>query len=68
MINEEEIATYLGMKGYSIKKENISVEEQQLIRKELMVKPFVPKSSLLLSNHLFFSLLLIILNHILLPL
>ena len=50
MINEEEIATYLGMKGYSIKKENISVEEQQLIRKELMVKPFVPKSSLSKPN------------------
>ena len=45
-INEEEIATYLGLKGYSIKKENISVQEQQLIRKELNVKPFVPKTSL----------------------
>ena len=44
---EEEIATYLGHRGYSIKKENISVQEQQLIRKELNVKPFVPKSSLI---------------------
>ena len=43
----EEIATYLGRKGYSIKKENISVQEQQLIRRELNVKPFVPKSSLI---------------------
>ena len=43
----EEIATYLGHRGYSIKKENISVQEQQLIRKELNVKPFVPKSSLI---------------------
>lgn len=46
LIHEEEIATYLGVKGYSIKKENISVQEQQLIRKELNVQPFVPKSSL----------------------
>jgi len=44
---QEEIATYLGHRGYSIKKENISVNEQQLIRKELNVKPFVPKSSLI---------------------
>ena len=42
---EDDIATYLGPKGYTIKKENITVEEQQLIRKELNVKPFVPKSS-----------------------
>ena len=44
---DEDIATYLGYKGYTIKKENISVEEQQLLRKELNVKPFVPKSSLI---------------------
>ena len=41
-----EIATYLGPKGYSIKKEYISSQEQELIRKELTVKAFVPKSSL----------------------
>ena len=39
---QEEIATYLGHRGYSIKKENISVNEQQLIRKELNVKPGFP--------------------------
>ena len=44
---DEEIATYLVYKGYSIKKENISIQEQQLLRKELNVKPFVPKSSLI---------------------
>tara|TARA_B100001540_G_scaffold301991_1_gene309053 strand:+ start:284 stop:1759 length:1476 start_codon:yes stop_codon:yes gene_type:complete len=46
-MEEEDIATYIGYKGYSIYKENISVEEQQLLRKELNVKPFVPKSSLI---------------------
>jgi len=45
-ICEDEIASYLGKKGYTIKKENLSVQEQQLIRKELTVKPFVPKTSL----------------------
>ena len=44
---EDEIATYIGYKGYTIYKENISVEEQQALRKELNVKPFVPKSSLI---------------------
>ena len=44
---QNEIATYIGQKGYTIKKENISIEEQQLIRKELNVKPYVPKSSLI---------------------
>lgn len=33
-----DIATYMGSKGYSIYKDNISVEEQQWIRKELMVR------------------------------
>ena len=33
IIDEEEIATYLGKKGYTIKKENISAHEQSLIRK-----------------------------------
>ncbi len=44
---EDDIATYIGNKGYTIYKENISVEEQQALRKELNVKPFVPKSSLI---------------------
>ena len=42
----DEIATYLGPKGYSIKKENITIQEQELIRKELTVKAFVPKTSI----------------------
>ena len=44
---DDDIATYVGYKGYTIYKENISVEEQQMLRKELNVKPFVPKSSLI---------------------
>jgi superfamily II DNA or RNA helicase len=43
---EDEIATYIGQKGYTIKKENLTINEQQLIRKELTMKPFVPKTSL----------------------
>ena len=43
----DDIATYVGYKGFAIYKENISVEEQQMLRKELNVKPFVPKSSLI---------------------
>ena len=37
-------ATYLGQKGYTIYKKNICVKEQQFIRDELMVKPYMPKS------------------------
>ena len=37
-------STYLGSKGYSIYKECLSIEEQELIRRELTVKAFVPKS------------------------
>tara|TARA_A100001015_G_scaffold37993_2_gene41821 strand:+ start:11147 stop:12655 length:1509 start_codon:yes stop_codon:yes gene_type:complete len=43
---DDDVSTYLGNKGYTIKKENLTVHEQQLIRKELMVRPFVPKTSL----------------------
>ena len=39
-----ETATYLGQKGYTIYKKNICVKEQQFIRNELMVKPYMPKS------------------------
>ena len=45
-MNESEVAIYLGQKGYSIKKENMEVKEQLALRKDLMVKPFVPKTSL----------------------
>ena len=59
----DEIATYLGPKGYSIKKENITIQEQELIRKELTVSPYVPKNSpqpqvffpVYIYNYFFFS-------------
>ena len=44
IMSNEEVATYLGQKGYSIYKENIGIEEQRWIRDELTVRPFVPKS------------------------
>lgn len=42
----EEIATYLGPRGYTLKKEYLDIDELNLIRKELTVSPYVPKSSL----------------------
>jgi len=48
--DEDEIATYMGQKGYTIKKEFISIQEQNLIKKELMMKPYVPKNSLAKPN------------------
>ena len=47
---DTDIATYLGPKGYSIKKQYISIEEQHQIRKELNVMPFVPKTSISKPN------------------
>ena len=35
--------TYLGPKGYTIVKDSICVSEQEYIRRELMMKPYVPK-------------------------
>jgi len=49
-INDDDVATYLGQKGYTIKKENMMIEEQNLIKKELMMKPYVPKNSLAKPN------------------
>ena len=40
------VSTYLGNKGYTIYKKNLEIEEQELIRKELTVSPYVPKNSL----------------------
>lgn len=40
----DQISSYLGNKGYTIYKDAISIEEQVYIRKELTVKPFIPKS------------------------
>ena len=42
----EQPAIYLGSRGYTIYKENLEEDDLHLIRKELTVKPFVPKTSL----------------------
>lgn len=39
------INSYLGGKGYTILKNSISAKEQEYIRKELTVKPFLPSST-----------------------
>ena len=46
MKKAEETATYLGSRGYTILKDNLEISDLILIRKELTVAPFVPKTSL----------------------
>ena len=41
-----DITTFFGNKGYAIIKEYLPKKELQLIRKELTVTPFVPKTSI----------------------
>jgi superfamily II DNA or RNA helicase len=43
---KENDCMFLGSKGYTIRKENLDHHELLLIKKELTVKPFVPKMSL----------------------
>ena len=38
--------SYIGPKGYSIYKDSITIKEQLMIRNELTVKPFAPKTSM----------------------
>ena len=40
----DNVSSYLGQKGYTIYKEAITSKEQQFIREELTVRPFIPKS------------------------
>ena len=37
---------YMGQKGYTIYKNNLKVEEQEELRRELTAKPFVAKNSM----------------------
>ena len=46
-MQDDEVATYIGEKGYTIIKQFMSVEEQEFLRNDLTVKPFVPKNSLI---------------------
>ena len=45
-MTDNEIATYLGNKGYTIIKSYLEKGELNRIKKELTVKPFIPKTSL----------------------
>ena len=44
IMETKEVATYLGQKGFSIYKENISIEEQNTLRDELFIRPYIPKA------------------------
>ena len=37
-------SSYIGPKGYTIYKECLDISDQRLIKEELTVKPFIPKS------------------------
>jgi hypothetical protein len=37
-----ELNTYLGQKGYTIAKNELTIEEQKKIRNDLTIKPFTP--------------------------
>ena len=39
-----DIRSYLGKKGYSLVKENLTIDEEQFIRSELNVRPYIPNS------------------------
>jgi len=41
------MTTYLGSKGYTIYKNAITINELNTIKKELTVKPYVPKNSMI---------------------
>ena len=42
--HEDPPSTYLGRRGYTIRKDSITVKEQQWIREELNVRPYLPKA------------------------
>ena len=44
MESENEISTYLGQKGYTIYKNALEFDDHEYIRKQLTVKPYIPKS------------------------
>ena len=43
-MNNDNAGTYLGQKGYSIYKECLGVKDQQYLRNELTVGPYIPKA------------------------
>ena len=40
------MSTYLGNKGYTLYKKNLTVNELNTIKRDLTIKPYVPKNSL----------------------
>jgi len=44
------IVNYLGQKGYTIHKDSLSAKEQQFLRNELSVKPYLPNSTKQLNS------------------
>lgn len=49
-MSKESNESYIGPKGYTIYKENLTIKEQLMIRNELTVKPFAPKTSMVQPN------------------
>lgn len=50
---ENKIHTYLGQKGYTISKSQLSVEQEKKIRNDLTIKPFVMGSPMNNNQHTF---------------
>ena len=48
--------SYFGKKGYTIYKDDISLEEQHNIRNDLTVSPFIPKTSFNNNNNISFAI------------
>ena len=43
--------TYLGRRGYTIYKETLSIHQQEFIRNELTVKPFISSSPIQMNSY-----------------
>ena len=41
-MNKSNLNTYLGQKGYTISKNELTIEQQKQIRNDLTIKPYVP--------------------------
>ena len=43
-MNNNKINSYLGQKGYTISKNELTIEQQKQIRNDLTIKPYIPNS------------------------
>ena len=50
---ENKLNTYLGQKGYTISKNQLSVEQEKKIRNDLQIKPFIMGSPMNANQHTF---------------